>query len=204
MNSKAHWEAVYATKPTEAVSWYEAAPTRSIALLTDAGLTVASRVLDVGGGDSLLPGALVALGVRHITVLDLSGAALNRAQARLGDRATGVEWLEGDVTTVELPPDGYDLWHDRAVFHFLTDAEDRALYVASATRSVRVGGSVIIATFAPDGPTRCSGLDVVRYSPEGLAAEFGPGFVLRHGFRDVHQTPTGAEQRFAFAVLSRV
>ena len=115
-----------------------------------------------------------------------------------------MRWIEGDITTVALPAAAYDLWHDRAVFHFLTAAEDRARYVATAEQSLRIGGTAIIATFASDGPTRCSGLEVARYSPEGLAQEFGKAFALREGFVDVHRTPTGAEQRFSFAVLARI
>lgn len=204
MQRKEHWEALYETKPSDTVSWYEPLPSRSLTLLTDAGLNPDSAVLDVGGGDSRLAGAVVDRDVRDITVLDLSGAALRRAQADLGDRAGRVRWIEGDITTVELPPSAFDFWHDRAVFHFLTADEDRARYVATAARSVRIGGTVIVATFALDGPTRCSGLEVVRYSPEGLAQAFGEAFDLRQGFVDVHRTPTGAEQRFSFAVLSRV
>jgi ubiquinone/menaquinone biosynthesis C-methylase UbiE len=203
MHRKTHWETVYQTKPSDTVSWFEPAPTRSMALLTSAGLTTSSDVIDVGGGDSLLAGALLDHGVGHVTVLDISGAALARAQARLGDRAAEVTWIEGDITGVELPPTSYDLWHDRAVFHFLTAADDRAQYIAAAARCVRAGGALIIATFAPDGPTRCSGLEVVRYSPEDLASAFEEAFVLRHGFVDTHRTPGGAEQRFSFAVLSR-
>ena len=204
MPRKTHWENVYATKPTDTVSWYEAVPTQSMAMLALAGLSVDSSVVDVGGGDSLLAGVLVDQGIRSVTLVELSGAALARAQARIGDKASRVTWIEGDITTVTLPPSSFDFWHDRAVFHFLTDPHDRARYTAAAARSVRVGGAVVIGTFALDGPTRCSGLDVVRYSPEGLAAEFADAFVLRHGIEAVHRTPSGAEQRFAWAVLTRV
>ncbi len=203
MQRKTHWESVYQTKPSDTVSWFEPVPTRSMALLTEAGLSTSSDMIDVGGGDSLLVGALLDHGVGHLTVLDISGAALGRAQARLGDRASGVTWIEGDITTLELPRAGYDLWHDRAVFHFLTAADDRERYVAAAAQAVRAGGVMIIATFAADGPTRCSGLEVARYSPEELAAQFDDAFVLRRGFVDSHRTPSGAEQRFSFAMLKR-
>lgn len=204
MLRKTHWENVYETKPSDTVSWYEAVPTQSMAMLAVAGLSVDSSVVDVGGGDSLLAGVLVDRGIRSVTVVELSRAALARAQARIGDKASRVTWLEGDITTLALPSAAYDIWHDRAVFHFLTDPDDRARYTAAAARSVRLGGAVVIGTFALDGPTRCSGLEVARYSPEGLAAEFGDAFVLRHGIEDVHRTPSGAEQRFAWAVLTRV
>jgi ubiquinone/menaquinone biosynthesis C-methylase UbiE len=203
MNAKAHWETVYETKPSDTVSWYEATPTRSMALLDEAGLNTTSAVLDVGGGDSMLVSALVARGVQHVSVLDLSGAALRRAQARLGDAAAAVTWIEGDITTVELPAAGYDFWHDRAVFHFLTTEADRANYVATASRAIRAGGTLIIATFALDGPPRCSGLDVARYSPEQLAAVFRPAFAPVQTSAFVHHTPGGAEQRFSVAVLVR-
>ncbi len=201
---KAHWEGVYETKPTDAVSWYEASPTRSLALLLEAGLGAGSAVIDVGGGDSRLAGELMAHGAGHVSVADLSGAALARARTRTGDAAEHVTWIEGDITRLDLPAASYDLWHDRAVFHFLTNDSDRARYIATAARSVRVGGTVVIGTFAPDGPTRCSGLDVRRYSPDDLAAEFGPAFSLRRGFGDGHRTPGGAEQRFTWALLTRV
>ncbi len=201
---KAHWESVFETKPTDAVSWYEASPTTSVSLLVEAGLTAGSDVIDIGGGDSRLAGELMAHGVGHVTVVDLSAAALARARIRTGLSSERVTWLEGDITRLDLPAANYDLWHDRAVFHFLTDERDRARYIATAARSVRVGGTVVIGTFALDGPTRCSGLEVQRYSPDDLAAEFGPAFLLGRGFGAGHRTPGGTEQRFTWALLTRV
>jgi SAM-dependent methyltransferase len=142
MHRQTHWDTVYQTKPSDTVSWFEPAPTRSMTLLTAAGLSATSDVIDVGGGDSLLVGSLLAYSVGHVTVLDISSAALARAQPRLGERSSEVTWIAADITTVELPPAAYDFWHDRAVFHFLTDAEDRARYVTAAARAVRSGGAL--------------------------------------------------------------
>lgn len=203
MDRTTHWNDVYATTRPAEVSWYQREPARSLQLLAEAGLGPGSVVLDVGGGDSTLVDALLARNVEHVTVLDLSGAALARARARLGPSAAHVTWLEADVTRVTLPPGAYDVWHDRAVFHFLTEPEDRARYVANATTALRPGGTLIVATFALDGPARCSGLDVARYGPVELAREFSGGFVLRRGVADVHHTPRGTEQRFTYGVFER-
>ena len=203
MDRKAHWEDVYATKQPTEVSWYQAVPTRSLELLRQAGAGPETTLIDVGGGDSTLVDAVVAERLGRVTVLDISGAALARARERLGARAGEVTWIEADVTRVELPARAFDIWHDRAVFHFLTRAEDRARYAATAAAALRPGGTLVVATFAPEGPTHCSGLEVARYGPEGLARELGAAFVLRHGFADVHTTPGGAEQRFTYAVLER-
>lgn len=202
MDRKAHWDEVYTTKPSTEVSWYQSEPTLSLALLREVGAGPTSAVLDVGGGDSRLVDAVLAAALGRVTVLDLSGAALARARARLGARAAEVTWLEADVTRAALPAGAFDVWHDRAVFHFLTAPEDRARYAAAAA-AVRPGGAVLLATFAPDGPTRCSGLPVARYTPEGVARELGDAFALVRGFGDVHHTPAGREQRFSVAVLRR-
>ncbi|HEX5581918.1 MAG TPA: class I SAM-dependent methyltransferase [Gemmatimonadaceae bacterium] len=203
IDRKAHWEGVYATKAPAEVSWYQARPARSLELLAEAGVTATSAVIDVGGGDSTLVDALLERGTERVTVLDLSGAALARARARLGARATGVTWIEADVTSAVLPPGAYDAWHDRAVFHFLTEADDRRRYAEAAASAVRAGGALVIATFAPDGPTRCSALDVVRYDAESLAREFAPQFALVRGLVETHVTPWGAEQRFTYVILRR-
>ena len=203
MDRKAHWDGVYTTKPSAEVSWYQAEPTLSLALLREAGAGPTTTILDVGGGDSRLVDAALAEGLGRMTVLDLSGAALARARARLGTQADEVTWLEADVTQVELPARAFDIWHDRAVFHFLTTPEDRARYAAVVAAALRPGGTALLATFAPDGPTRCSGLEVARYTPEGLAAQLGDAFALVRGFGDLHHTPAGREQRFSVAVLRR-
>lgn len=204
MERKSHWEGVYASRQPTEVSWYQAEPTRSLQLLRDAGAGPDTAVIDIGGGDSTFVDGVLAAQLGRVTVLDISGAALSRAQARLGARASEVSWIEADVTRVQLPAQAFDVWHDRAVFHFLTRAEDRARYVATAAAALRPGGTLLISTFALEGPTRCSGLEVARYGPAELAWEFGEAFALERSFADVHRTPSGAEQRFTVAVLRRV
>ncbi len=204
MDARTHWEGVYARKQPTEVSWYQPVPRRSLELLERHGLTSGSALIDVGGGDSTLVDALLDRGLRSLTVLDISAAALARARERLGERAQPVTWIAGDITQVRLPIGAYDFWHDRAVFHFLGDPGDRRRYVERAAAALASGGHVIIATFAPEGPTRCSGLDVTRYAPADLAREFGEDdFELMDSVEDVHRTPAGAEQCFTYAVLRR-
>ena len=203
MDRREHWDGVYTTKQPTEVSWYQAEPARSLELLAEAGAGPDTAIVDVGGGDSTLVDAVLARGLGRVTVLDISGAALARARARLGARAGEVAWVEADVTRAELPAHAFDVWHDRAVFHFLTERDDRARYAAVAAAAVRPGGTLLMATFALDGPTRCSGLPVERYDAEGLARELGDAFALVRGFGDVHRTPGGGEQRFTVAVLRR-
>lgn len=197
-----HWETVFATKADTAVSWHEAMPETSVALLLAAGFTPASAVIDIGGGASRLVDTLVARGATDVTVLDISGPALATARARLGVAAERVTWIASDVTEWR-PGRRYDIWHDRAAFHFLADAEDRAAYAANLRRALVPGGHAVIATFAPDGPERCSGLPVVRYSPDMLAATLGPGFRLVDSRNHRHITPAGNEQSFQFSLLER-
>lgn len=204
MDRTQHWQHVYATKPLTDVSWYQPHPARSLELIGGSGAGLEAPIIDVGGGDALLVDALLDRGHTQLSVLDVSRAALDRARHRLGTGAAAVTWIEADVTQVVLPAAAFAVWHDRAVFHFLTTADDRARYVATATTAVQPGGTLIVATFALDGPARCSGLDVARYSPQQLAAEFAAGFRLERGFADVHVTPTQAEQRFSFAVMTRL
>lgn len=201
-DSAAHWEDIYRTKDWSALSWHARTPSRSLDLVMGTGVGAAASVIDVGGGDSQLVDALLERGLA-VTVLDLSPKALALSKERLGSRANDVTWLQGDVTRIALPANHYDLWHDRAVFHFLTEEADRARYIEAAASVLKRGGMAVIGTFALDGPTRCSGLDVVQYSPESLAAAFGPAFHLVHGISDVHLTPWGTEQRFTFVVLRR-
>lgn len=203
MDHQAHWERVFTTRQSSEVSWYQAMPLRSIELLREAGANPRSDIIDVGGGDSTLVDAVVSGDFGRITVLDISAAALDRARARLGLRASEVTWLHADVTRVDLPERAFDVWHDRAVFHFLTTPVERARYIATAKASLRPGGFLLIATFAADGPTRCSGLEVVRYSVGELVREFGEDFVLRRDCVDVHRTPGGVEQRFTVAMFER-
>lgn len=203
MDRRTHWESVYTTRQPTEVSWYQPEPARSLELLRAAGAGPATPIVDIGGGDSTLVDAVLREGLGRMTVLDVSRAALDRARARLGERAGEVTWVEADVVRAELPEDAYDIWHDRAAFHFLTDREDRARYISLAATALRPGGTLIIATFAADGPLRCSGLDVARYSPQELARELGDAFTLVRGFGDVHRTPSGGEQRFTYAVFRR-
>jgi SAM-dependent methyltransferase len=198
MASKNHWEHVYATKSPHSVSWYQAHADQSVRLIQQTGLPTPASIIDVGGGASTLVDDLLHAGYRRLTVLDLSRTALAAAQARLGEDARHVTWLEADVTSVTLPSRAFDLWHDRAVFHFLTGEREREAYVASVMNAVKPGGHVIVATFAEDGPLHCSGLPVVRYSPEGLHAEFGSPFTLLKHEREEHHTPSGSVQKFIY------
>ena len=203
MSDKAHWENVYAGKATDRVSWYQAHADASLAMIAATGLPLDDAIIDVGGGASTLVDDLLDRQYRHVTVLDLSGAALRAAQARLGARATAVCWLEADVRDAGLAPQSFDLWHDRAVFHFLTEPGDRAAYVGAAAAAMVPGGHLIIATFADDGPERCSGLPVVRYGADALAAQFTPAFVLLNQRRHLHQTPAGGLQSFLYCHFRR-
>lgn len=198
MQVKSHWEHVYETKSVDAVSWFQPHAEQSLRLIRQTGLAPTASIIDVGGGASTLVDDLLDDGFRHVTVLDVSGAALAAARARLGERAASITWLEADITQVALPRNAYDLWHDRAVFHFLTSDGDRRAYVAAVQRAVKPGGYVIVATFAEDGPLQCSGLPVVRYSPSALHAEFGATFSLERHEREEHHTPSGAVQKFIY------
>ena len=186
-------------KPTE-VSWYQAEPTLSLSLLNEATGAERASIIDVGGGASTLIDRLVDRAATEITVLDLSGAALHAAQSRLGAKASKVQWIEADILNVDLPEAAYDVWHDRAVFHFLTDAADRRRYVEQVFRSVKVGGHVLVATFDADGPPKCSGLEVARYSPVELHAQFGPSFSLIRSVHEDHFTPMGTTQKFVYCL----
>jgi SAM-dependent methyltransferase len=198
-----HWERLYATRGEHEVSWFEAVPDVSLRLMDAAGLTTDTCVLDVGGGDSRLIDQLIARGLRCLAVLDVSTAALQRARHRLGDAAGIPRWIAADVTgDWSLEP--VDIWHDRAVFHFLTDAADRAAYVRQLRRTLTPGGTAIIATFALDGPATCSGLPVLRYSPATLATELGERFRLLESVAHGHQTPSGGRQSLQYSRFVRV
>jgi ubiquinone/menaquinone biosynthesis C-methylase UbiE len=197
-----HWGDVYANKSPTEVSWYQARLTVSLELIKLAGITRYSRILDVGGGASTLVDDLLQEGFQDITVLDIAAAALERAQERLGERAKRVNWIAGDVTQAELPP-LYDLWHDRAVFHFLTSSSDRRAYLAAIERALAPGGHLIIATFALTGPPRCSGLEVVRYSPSSLWEAVGEQYALVHYVEETHVTPRGAKQDFIYCLFKK-
>ena len=198
MSVKTHWEHIYETKAPTQVSWYQEHAQYSLQFIQNAGAQKTDHIIDVGGGTSTLVDDLLAAGFQHISVLDVSGTALQLARQRLGARAVDVNWIEADIMQADLPQQAYDVWHDRAVFHFLTQAADRQRYIDTAQKSVRKGGHVIIATFAPDGPDHCSGLEVVRYSPESLHEEFGKDFELVNSTYETHRTPFGTEQKFIY------
>lgn len=203
VDAAAHWEAVHAGNGDEDVSWTQREPAVSLRLLAMAGAGPDARVVDVGCGAAGLAVALVERGWTSVTGLDVAPSALRRAQERLGPLAARARWVVGDVRAFEAPGP-YDVWHDRAVLHFLATDEDRFAYGASLRRSLRVGGHAVVGTFAPDGPEMCSGLPVARYEPEGIVRALGDGFELLHGERETHVTPWGTEQRFAWALARRV
>jgi SAM-dependent methyltransferase len=201
---QAHWEKVYASKRENEVSWFQENPAPSLDLIAKTAATTASSVIDVGGGASRLVDALIENGFRAVTVLDLSDAALMAAKARLGSRAEQVQWVVADVTEWEPHGLAYDIWHDRAAFHFLTEEPDRMAYVARLIKALKPGGHAIICTFAPDGPERCSGLPVARYDAQSLRRVAGDAFELIETLRHEHRTPWGSEQHFQFSLFRRV
>jgi SAM-dependent methyltransferase len=200
---RAHWDGVYTSRPSDEVSWFEREPATSLRLVEAAAASRSASVVDVGAGTSSLVDHLVDDGFTDVTLLDVSPTALDAVRVRLGGRARAVTFVVGDVLAWE-PAARYDVWHDRAVFHFLTDPPDRARYVATAAAAVRPGGLLVIGAFAADGPTHCSGLPVCGYAPEQLAETFGLAFVLVAHEREVHRTPSGAAQPFTWVVLRRV
>jgi SAM-dependent methyltransferase len=202
MNRSAHWENVYTTKGENEVSWFQEKPTPSLELIDLAQLTPASAIVDIGGGASRLVDRLVARGFQNVTVLDLSESALGAAKARLGDQADRVQWVVADVTTWE-PAQVYDLWHDRAAFHFLTDDAARLAYVDRLKKALKPDAHVIVGTFALDGPERCSGLPVARHDAASLAATLGPEFELIDTRPHEHVTPWGSTQQFQFSTFRR-
>ncbi|HSC48039.1 MAG TPA: class I SAM-dependent methyltransferase [Gammaproteobacteria bacterium] len=202
MDRKQHWEDVYRQKADDAVSWFQVHPDVSLELIRAARLAPADPIIDVGGGASRLVDHLLAAGHTDLTVLDISEAALERAGARLGKAALKVNWLVADITAWK-PRRLYRLWHDRAVFHFLTEPADRAAYRLALDAALAPGGTAIVASFALDGPERCSGLPVQRYSSASLAAELGTGYKLRQSHSEDHVTPQTRIQRFQYSVFER-
>jgi SAM-dependent methyltransferase len=203
MDRRGHWDTVYRTKRPNDVSWYQPDPAISLAFIRRTVPDLAASIIDVGGGTSMLADRLLQLGYTDLTVLDISDAALELARARLGETASRVHWIAGDVLSAPLPDGGFDLWHDRAVFHFLIADMERSAYIARVQHALRPNGAVVIATFAEDGPTRCSGLPVARYSADTLHAEFGRGFQLLDSAREQHVTPAGVTQSFVYCVFRR-
>lgn len=204
MQPKDHWERVYSTRTTTDVSWFQEHAEQSLSLIANTGVPTSAAIIDVGGGASTLVDDLLARDYSSVTVLDISSAALKAAQSRLGEAAKRVLWLNGDITEMQLPVREYDVWHDRAVFHFLTTPYQRHAYIQAVLRAVRPGGHIIVSTFAEDGPLQCSGLPVMRYSADTLHAEFGSPFQLVGHVKEEHRTPSGTTQKFVYCYCRTV
>jgi 2-polyprenyl-3-methyl-5-hydroxy-6-metoxy-1,4-benzoquinol methylase len=198
MDAKTHWEKVFTTKKPEAVSWYRPHLETSLKLVERAAHSHSASIIDIGAGESTLVDDLLARGYENITVLDVSQTALEVTKKRLGLLAEQVNWIVADITQAHLESFAYDVWHDRAVFHFLTSNEQRAGYVRNVVKAVNPGGHVIVSTFGPEGPTKCSGLEVMRYDAELLHSEFGTRFRLIESLKELHRTPFGTTQQFLY------
>ena len=204
MQAKTHWESVYATKAPEEASWYRPHLDTSLAMIERLAPSPSSAIIDVGAGASTLVDDLVLRGYVNVTSLDISETALRVAKHRLGAGSALIQWLAADVCEADLPVDYYDLWHDRAAFHFLTVPELRTAYVARAAASVKENCHLIVGTFGPEGPTRCSGLDTARYDAVALGAEFSPQFALTESRIEWHATPSGGKQQFLYCAFERI
>ena len=198
MDTHTHWEKIYTEKAPDAVSWYRPHLEASLALIDQAAAGSSAAVIDVGGGESTLVDDLLARGYESITVLDISQTAIDANKKRLGTASERVHWVVADITKVDLEASAYDVWHDRAVFHFLTSPSERVAYVRQVAHAVKPGGHVIVSTFGPEGPTKCSGLEVVRYDAESLHREFGVHFHLLGSSKELHRTPFGTVQQFLY------
>jgi len=203
MSQKDHWEQVYSTKPTEKLGWYEPHLQTSLSWIKGLSLNVNAPIIDVGGGASTLVEDLLDAGYRTITVLDISAEALSSVKGRLGKKAELVTWLDGDIITVDLPAHYFELWHDRAVFHFLIAIEQQRKYRENLLKALKPGGHLIIGTFAPEAPPKCSGLPIQRYSPEQLENIFGEDFKLMRHHKELHLTPGGVEQMYLYCHFCR-
>jgi len=195
-----HWESIYRTKSADEVSWYSPHLERSLSLIERAAPQRTAAIIDVGAGESTLIDDLLSRGYTNLTILDVSQTALAVTKERLAESGKSVQWICADVTQAPLPTHFYDVWHDRAVFHFLTTVEQRMAYVLAVEKAVKPGGHVIVSTFGPEGPTKCSGLPVVRYDAQELHGEFGNHFRLLESFTEVHETPFGAKQQFLYCL----
>ena len=198
VNIKNHWENIYAKRAPDAVSWYRPHLETSLALVERATRERTASIIDIGGGESTLVDDLLIRGYENITVLDVSEKAIAVTKERLGRIAEKVHWIAVDIARAKLPRHAYDLWHDRAVFHFLTTPEQRLAYVRQAAHAVKPGGHVIVSTFGPEGPMQCSGLEVMRYDADSLHNEFGARFRLVESSKELHQTPFGKTQQFLY------
>ncbi|WP_250478265.1 class I SAM-dependent methyltransferase [Caballeronia sp. INML1] len=203
MDSKEHWEEVYRSKAPDAVSWYRPHLETSLRLISESAPDRSAAIIDVGGGESTLVDDLLQYGYRNLTVLDLSAVALDTTKRRLGANAEQITWVASDILMVDLPAHHYDVWHDRAVFHFLSEASERAAYIRVLTNALKPGGHVVIGTFGPGGPNRCSGLDVRRYDAQQLSNEFGAGFELVTSTIEDHHTPAGSAQQFLYCCFRK-
>lgn len=199
---KEHWENVYQKESPEELSWYQDNPEMSLKLIAATGVGLDGNIIDIGGGTSKLAGLLVVQGHKKVTVLDIASRSIEEARLTLGEQSNKIKWIEADVTNYNFA-EKYDLWHDRAVFHFLTDSHDRERYVDAVQQSLKAGGHLIIATFGLKGPRKCSGLHVVRYSPETLHKEFGINFDLVETFVEVHSTPSKVQQKFVYCHFTK-
>lgn len=197
MEMQPHWSGIYQKKSAIDVSWYQEHLNLSVDLIRGTGIDPSAQIIDVGAGSSTLADHLLRLGYQHITLLDLSDEALQMTRDRIGQQAA-VQWIVGDITKVILPVHSYDVWHDRAVFHFLTDTQLRQRYIEQVQQALKPGGHIIVATFAADGPTQCSGLDVMRYDPASLHGAFGEDFQLISSTAETHITPWNSEQKFIY------
>ncbi len=204
MNRQEHWEKIYQSKNRDEVSWFREHLDTSLGMITNTGVGKHAAIIDVGGGNSTLVDDLLEAGYIDVSVLDISSKAIADSKGRLGTRANDVNWIVADITTVELPQDHFHVWHDRAVFHFLTDAQDRRKYVEIVKRSLKVGGHIIVASFSLEGPKKCSGLDIVQYSPETMHDEFGNSFDLIESVLETHNTPFGTTQDFVYCYCRKV
>lgn len=200
---KTHWERVYSTKSPDQVSWFQSYPDRSLSMIADVASTPSAAIIDIGGGASILADCLLEQGYTNITVLDISCAALAVVQERLAERSGQIHWIEGDISGNHVPLQSYDIWHDRAVFHFLTSQTDRQNYLQSAKQAIKPGGYWIMATFAKDGPEQCSDLPTMRYDADALSAELGDAFTLIRQEQESHITPAGKEQSFLYCCFRR-
>ncbi len=198
MNTQTHWESVYSSKAPNAVSWYRPHLELSLDLIERCAGGRSASIIDVGAGGSTLVDDLLGRGYQNLTILDVSKTAIEATKERLGRAAERVQWMLGDITDISLSPQSFDVWHDRAVFHFLTEPTQRQAYVRSVLTAVRPGGHVIVSTFGPEGPTKCSGLDVMRYDAETLHREFGKRFRIEESSRELHRTPWGTAQQFVY------
>jgi SAM-dependent methyltransferase len=199
---KEHWENVYQKEAPEELSWYQDKPEMSLKLISATGVGFDGNIIDIGGGTSKLAGLLVVQGHKKVTVLDIASRSIEKARLTLGEQSNKIKWIEADATNYNFAEE-YDLWHDRAVFHFLTDSHDRKRYVDAVQQSLKAGGHLIIATFGLKGPRKCSGLHVVRYGPETLHKEFGNNFDLVETFVEVHSTPSKVQQEFTYCRFTK-